>query len=123
MPVRYPRAIALRTLCPRPRSPAAPPTRGGLTVDRDLRTAAVDGRPLKLTYLEFELLAHLTAHPRQVYSRKQLMVQVWRQPAVGDIRTVDVHIARLRRKIGPAHRAAIATVRQVGYLYDPARVS
>jgi DNA-binding response OmpR family regulator len=75
-----------------------------------------------LVYLEFELLAHLVAHPRRVHSREQLLNQVWGLPAVGDARTVDVHVARLRRKLGPAYRDVIVTVRRVGYTYDPAPV-
>jgi DNA-binding response OmpR family regulator len=92
----------------------------GVVIDRERRTATVDGRPISLTYLEFELLAHLVAAPRRVHTRAQLINEVWRQSPVGDTRTVDVHIARLRRKLGPAHRALIATVRQVGYTYRPA---
>ncbi|GAA2901778.1 winged helix-turn-helix domain-containing protein [Streptomyces mexicanus] len=77
------------------------------------------GRPLDLTYLEFELLAHLVAHPHRVHSRDQLVTTVWGYGHVGDGRTVDVHIARLRRKLGAEHRTAIQTVRRVGYKYVP----
>ena len=83
------------------------------------RTAEVDGRPLDLTYLEFELLAHLVAHPGRVHTRDQLVTTVWGYGHVGDGRTVDVHIARLRRKLGVEHRQAIQTVRRVGYKYTP----
>lgn len=69
--------------------------------------------------MEFELLAHLVAHPRLVQSRRQLLAAVWGEPKLGDTRTIDTHVARLRRKLGPGHRATIATVRQVGYTYDP----
>jgi DNA-binding response OmpR family regulator len=99
---------------PRPTSPAQV-----LVVDREQRTASIDGRFLTLTYLEFELLAHLVAHPRRVHTRAQLTSEVWGQPPVRGTRTVDVHIARLRRKLGPEHRAVIVTVRQVGYTYAP----
>ncbi|MFC3584110.1 winged helix-turn-helix domain-containing protein [Streptantibioticus rubrisoli] len=98
--------------------PAASPQ--GVVIDRERRTASVDGRPISLTYLEFELLARLVTAPRRVHTRTQLINEVWRQPSVGDTRTVDVHVARLRRKLGPAHRSLIATVRQVGYTYRPA---
>ncbi|WEB43609.1 helix-turn-helix domain-containing protein [Streptomyces yunnanensis] len=54
--------------------------------------------------MEFELLAHLVANQRRVYTRGQLMALVWQQTATGDMRTVDVHIARLRQKLGPGHR-------------------
>jgi DNA-binding response OmpR family regulator len=88
-------------------------------VDTVQRTAEVDGRPLDLTYLEFELLAHLVAHPRRVHTRDHLVTTVWGYGHVGDGRTVDVHIARLRRKLGAEHRQAIQTVRRVGYKYTP----
>ncbi|MFF9779495.1 winged helix-turn-helix domain-containing protein [Streptomyces sp. NPDC013978] len=88
-------------------------------VDTAQRTARVDGRPLDLTYLEFELLAHLVAHPGRVHTRDQLVTTVWGYGHVGDGRTVDVHIARLRRKLGAEFRQAIQTVRRVGYKYTP----
>lgn len=88
-------------------------------IDAARRTAEVDGEVLDLTYLEFELLAHLVAHPHRVHSRDQLVTTVWGYGHVGDGRTVDVHIARLRRKLGAAHRGAIQTVRRVGYKYAP----
>ncbi|WP_369246101.1 winged helix-turn-helix domain-containing protein [Streptomyces sp. R41] len=88
-------------------------------VDAVQRTAEVDGRPLDLTYLEFELLAHLVAHPNRVHTRDQLVTTVWGYGHVGDGRTVDVHVARLRRKLGAQHRQAIQTVRRVGYKYAP----
>ncbi|MGI5374870.1 winged helix-turn-helix domain-containing protein [Streptomyces sp. CA-251387] len=90
-----------------------------VTVDAVRRTAAVDGRELNLTYLEFELLAHLVANPHRVHTRDQLVTTVWGYGHVGDGRTVDVHIARLRRKLGAEHRDAIRTVRRVGYKYTP----
>lgn len=93
---------------------------GVVRIDRERRTALVRGRPLELTYLEFELLTHLVAHPRRVHSRDQLVTTVWGYGFVGDGRTVDVHIARLRRKLGPELRSAIVTVRRVGYKYEPA---
>ncbi|MFF4354508.1 winged helix-turn-helix domain-containing protein [Streptomyces sp. NPDC001530] len=88
-------------------------------IDAVQRTAEVDGRPLDLTYLEFELLAHLVGHPNRVHTRDQLVTTVWGYGHVGDGRTVDVHIARLRRKLGAEHRKAIQTVRRVGYKYAP----
>ena len=90
-----------------------------IRVDTAQRTAQVDGRQLDLTYLEFELLAHLVAHPGRVHTRDQLVGTVWGYGHVGDGRTVDVHIARLRRKLGAGHRDAIRTVRRVGYKYVP----
>ncbi|MER6924107.1 winged helix-turn-helix domain-containing protein, partial [Streptomyces spiralis] len=88
-------------------------------IDTVRRTAGVAGRQLDLTYLEFELLAHLVAHPHRVHTRDQLVTTVWGYGHVGDGRTVDVHIARLRRKLGAEHRGTIQTVRRVGYKYAP----
>jgi Transcriptional regulatory protein, C terminal len=107
-----------------PPPPQAEPTgqdapEGAILIDHDRRTATVDGRTLDLTYLEFELLAHLVAHPRRVHTRDQLVNTVWGYGHVGDGRTVDVHVARLRRKLGPKHRRGIITVRRVGYKYAP----
>ncbi|MFD5163509.1 winged helix-turn-helix domain-containing protein [Streptomyces hawaiiensis] len=90
-----------------------------IRVDTVQRTARVAGRPLDLTYLEFELLAHLVAHPGRVHTRDQLVGTVWGYGHVGDGRTVDVHVARLRRKLGVQHRDMIRTVRRVGYTYVP----
>ncbi|MFF4228170.1 winged helix-turn-helix domain-containing protein [Streptomyces sp. NPDC001820] len=92
---------------------------GPVTIDSVRRTAHVDGRTLDLTYLEFELLAHLVAHPQRVHTRDQLVTTVWGYGHVGDGRTVDVHVARLRRKLGAEHRRTIQTVRRVGYKYAP----
>ncbi|MEU0970343.1 winged helix-turn-helix domain-containing protein [Streptomyces sp. NPDC005917] len=102
-----------------PGTPAAAGIRPLVTVDSVQRTAQVDGRELDLTYLEFELLAHLVAHPNRVHTRDQLVTTVWGYGHVGDGRTVDVHVARLRRKLGAEHRGAIQTVRRVGYKYTP----
>ncbi|MEW2446669.1 winged helix-turn-helix domain-containing protein [Streptomyces parvulus] len=103
-------------------APARPEAEHGdslVRIDAARRTAAVDGRELDLTYLEFELLAHLVAHPHRVHTRDQLVTTVWGYGHVGDGRTVDVHVARLRRKLGAAHRQSIQTVRRVGYKYTP----
>ncbi|MEV6160352.1 winged helix-turn-helix domain-containing protein [Streptomyces sp. NPDC052052] len=101
-------------------APEQDPTAAGpVRIDPVQRTAAVDGRALDLTYLEFELLAHLVAHPHRVHTRDQLVTTVWGYGHVGDGRTVDVHVARLRRKLGAEHRRSIQTVRRVGYKYAP----
>ncbi|MFF1697171.1 winged helix-turn-helix domain-containing protein [Streptomyces sp. NPDC058257] len=92
---------------------------GPVRIDSAQRAAQVDGKQLDLTYLEFELLAHLVAHPHRVHTRDQLVTTVWGYGHVGDGRTVDVHIARLRRKLGADHRQTIQTVRRVGYKYAP----
>lgn len=99
---------------PRPGAGAGP-----VWIDSVQRTALVDGQALDLTYLEFELLAHLVAHPHRVHTRDQLVTTVWGYGHVGDGRTVDVHVARLRRKLGAEHRRTIQTVRRVGYKYAP----
>ncbi|MET9252946.1 winged helix-turn-helix domain-containing protein [Streptomyces sp. NPDC003717] len=112
------------TAVPEPAEPEEPAATDGdalVRIDAARRTASVDGRELDLTYLEFELLAHLVAHPHRVHTRDQLVTTVWGYGHVGDGRTVDVHVARLRRKLGAAHRGAITTVRRVGYKYTPPR--
>ena len=103
----------------RPTEPRPPAATRSCASTPSQRTAEVDGRALDLTYLEFELLAHLVAHPHRVHTRDQLVTTVWGYGHVGDGRTVDVHIARLRRKLGAEHRRAIQTVRRVGYKYTP----
>ncbi|MFG2646575.1 winged helix-turn-helix domain-containing protein [Streptomyces sp. NPDC048436] len=105
---------------PRPQVSSSPSaSKGPVWIDTVQRAAQVDGRQLDLTYLEFELLAHLVAHPHRVHTRDQLVTTVWGYGHVGDGRTVDVHIARLRRKLGAEHRRTIQTVRRVGYKYAP----
>ncbi|MGW0790157.1 winged helix-turn-helix domain-containing protein [Streptomyces sp. NPDC002911] len=101
-------------------SPPAQQTAGGaVSIDPARHAAQLDGRELDLTYLEFKLLAHLAQHPHQVHSREQLIADIWGYDHIGDGRTVDVHIARLRRKLGRAHRHRIVTIRRVGYKYVP----
>ena len=73
------------------------------------------GRPLDLTYKEFELLKFLAQHPGRVYTRSALLREVWGYDFYGGTRTVDVHIRRLRAKLGPEHEHLIETVRGVGY--------
>ncbi|WP_407987391.1 winged helix-turn-helix domain-containing protein [Kitasatospora sp. CMC57] len=104
---------------PAPVRAAGKPSARGISVDTERRNAHVDGRLLDLTYLEFELLAHLTQHPQRVHTRDHLVSAVWGYGHVGDGRTVDVHVARLRRKLGSAYRDSIVTVRRVGYKYTP----
>nr|WSS61452.1 winged helix-turn-helix domain-containing protein [Streptomyces sp. NBC_01177] len=108
-----------RELVPEQASHGTTPAGGAVRIDSTRRTAAVDGVTLDLTYLEFELLAHLVAHPHRVHTRDQLVTTVWGYGHVGDGRTVDVHVARLRRKLGAEHRRSIQTVRRVGYKYAP----
>ncbi|WP_210583505.1 winged helix-turn-helix domain-containing protein [Streptomyces sp. GESEQ-35] len=100
-------------------APAQPTGDDGVRVDPARHVAELDGRELDLTYLEFALLAHLVLRPHQVHSRDRLVSAVWGYDHIGDGRTVDVHIARLRRKLGEAHRHRIVTVRRMGYKYVP----
>lgn len=90
-------------------------TVGELVIDEETYVARVKGRPLDLTYKEFELLKHLCQHPGRVFSRAQLLQEVWGYDFFGGTRTVDVHVRRLRAKLGPDHESLIGTVRNVGY--------
>jgi two-component system alkaline phosphatase synthesis response regulator PhoP len=94
----------------------------GLVVDVERRRVTLDGRPIDLTYTEFELLRTLRAYPGRVFSREDLLSRVWGQDFYGDTRTVDVHIRHLREKLGedPAHPRFIETVRGVGYRFREA---
>ncbi|GHH34312.1 winged helix-turn-helix domain-containing protein [Streptomyces candidus] len=113
------RAAGQRAVDPPADEERADVRHGVVRIDSSRRLAEVDGRALDLTYLEFELLAHLVAHPHRVHTRDRLVTTVWGYGHVGDGRTVDVHIARLRRKLGAEHRHTIQTVRRVGYKYAP----
>lgn len=90
-----------------------------IRLDPDHRSVVLDGRSQALTFLEFELLAHLMAHPHQVQSRELLIETVWDFEPIGSGRAVDVLVARLRRKLGPTHRGVIETVRRSGYRFVP----
>jgi len=92
-------------------------TRGDVRVDEALYTASVRGRALDLTYKEFELLKYLAQHPGRVFTRGQLLQEVWGYDYYGGTRTVDVHVRRLRAKLGTEHEALIGTVRGVGYRF------
>ncbi len=87
---------------------------GPLTLDTTSHTVTVDGKPVKLTIKEYELLSMLLEEPGKVFSRVDLMKAIWGMSNVGETRTVDVHIATLRTKIGQAGHY-IETVRGVGY--------
>jgi DNA-binding response OmpR family regulator len=92
---------------------------GDLAIDERSYTVRLTGRPLDLTFTEFELLRHLARHPGRVYTRAQLLDEVWGYDYYGGTRTVDVHVRRLRAKLGPEHEALIGTVRNVGYRFTP----
>jgi DNA-binding response OmpR family regulator len=90
---------------------------GELTIDESTYTARLSGVPLDLTYKEFELLKFLAQHPGRVFTRSHLVQEVWGYDYFGGTRTVDVHVRRLRAKLGPEHDQMIGTVRNVGYKF------
>jgi DNA-binding response OmpR family regulator len=90
---------------------------GEVVVDDATYTARIGSRPLDLTFKEFELLKYLAQHPGRVFSRQQLLQEVWGYDYFGGTRTVDVHVRRLRAKLGPENETLIGTVRNVGYRF------
>ena len=91
---------------------------GPVTIDEAAYTVTVNHRPLDLTYTEFELLKFLVTHPGRVLTREHLLSEVWGYDYYGGTRTVDVHIRRLRAKLGPEYDSCITTVRNVGYRFS-----
>ena len=90
---------------------------GPLVLNLETYQAAVTGRVLDLTYMEYELLRFLAAHPGKVFTRETLLNRVWGYEYYGGARTVDVHVRRLRAKLGEEHAHLIQTVRSVGYRF------
>ncbi|HVC15285.1 MAG TPA: response regulator transcription factor [Acidimicrobiales bacterium] len=90
---------------------------GPLVLNLETYQAAVAGRVLDLTYMEYELLRFLAAHPGKVFTRETLLSRVWGYEYYGGARTVDVHVRRLRAKLGEEHAHLIQTVRSVGYRF------
>ena len=90
---------------------------GGLVLNLETYQAVIDSQPLDLTYMEYELLKFLAQHPGKVFTRETLLSRVWGYEYYGGARTVDVHIRRLRAKLGEEHAGLIATVRSVGYRF------
>jgi len=90
---------------------------GDVVIDENSYTARIKGRTLDLTFKEFELLKYLAQHPGRVFSRAQLLQEIWGYDYFGGTRTVDVHIRRLRSKLGPEFESIIGTVRNVGYRF------
>ncbi|MDX6268326.1 MAG: hypothetical protein QOD70_3066 [Frankiales bacterium] len=90
---------------------------GDLTIDEGTYTCRLRGRALDLTFKEFELLKYLAQHPGRVFTRAQLLQEVWGYDYYGGTRTVDVHVRRLRAKLGAEHEQLIGTVRHVGYKF------
>jgi DNA-binding response OmpR family regulator len=91
---------------------------GGLEVNLATYQVTVDGRPADFTYMEYELLKFLVTHPRRAFSREALLSAVWGYDYYGGARTVDVHVRRVRAKLGSEHAARIKTVRSVGYRWE-----
>jgi DNA-binding response OmpR family regulator len=106
-------------------APAAQPAgqpvgeRPGLLLDHDQRRVWVGGTEVPLTFQEFELLAFLAAHPATVFSRADLVRQVWQRDFAADSRTVDVHVSRLRHKLGSSYGRCLVTEYRVGYQFRP----
>ena len=90
---------------------------GDVVIDESSYTARLKGNVLDLTFKEFELLKYLAQHPGRVFTRAQLLQEIWGYDYFGGTRTVDVHIRRLRSKLGPEFEAIIGTVRNVGYRF------
>ena len=90
---------------------------GELVIDEATYAARLRGRLLELTYKEFELLKYLAQHAGRVFTRAQLLQEVWGYDFFGGTRTVDVHVRRLRAKLGAEHEQMIGTVRNVGYKF------
>lgn len=96
---------------------------GALILNLETYQASIDGRPLDLTYMEYELLKFLASHPGKVFTRETLLSRVWGYEYYGGARTVDVHVRRLRAKLGEEHASLIQTVRSVGYSFGQSRWS
>lgn len=90
---------------------------GELVIEEATYTARLRKRVLDLTFKEFELLKFLVQHPGRVFNRQQLLQEVWGYDYFGGTRTVDVHVRRLRAKLGPDNETLIVTVRNVGYRF------
>jgi DNA-binding response OmpR family regulator len=114
----------LRMVIGRIRAAAEPPDEirsGELVVNEATYSARINGRSLDLTFKEFELLKFLAQHPGRVFTRQQLLQEVWGYDYFGGTRTVDVHVRRLRAKLGADNEELIGTVRNVGYRFVPAK--
>ena len=96
---------------------------GDLALNLETYQASIAGKPLDMTYMEYELLKFLAQHPGKVFTREILLSRVWGYEYYGGARTVDVHIRRLRAKLGEEHAGLIQTVRSVGYRFGHSRWS
>jgi DNA-binding response OmpR family regulator len=88
---------------------------GSLELDLATYAVTISGEPVEFTYMEYELLRFLATHPNRVFSREALLSRVWGYDYYGGARTVDVHVRRVRAKLGPEHARRLKTVRSVGY--------
>jgi two-component system, OmpR family, alkaline phosphatase synthesis response regulator PhoP len=96
---------------------------GDLVLNLETYQAALATRPLDLTFMEYELLKFFATHPGKVFTREQLLSRVWGYEYYGGARTVDVHVRRLRAKLGEEHAGLIHTVRSVGYRFGQQRTA
>ncbi len=94
---------------------------GDLVLNLETYQATISGKPLDLTYMEYELLKFLSSHPGKVFTRETLLSRVWGYDYYGGARTVDVHVRRLRAKLGEERSNLIHTVRSVGYRFGETR--
>jgi DNA-binding response OmpR family regulator len=90
----------------------------GLELNLATYQVTVDGQPMDFTYMEYELLKFLITHPRRAFSREALLSRVWGYDFYGGARTVDVHVRRVRAKLGSEHATKLRTVRRVGYMFE-----
>jgi DNA-binding response OmpR family regulator len=113
------KALLRRAAAPREIREPAPVEVDGLRIDPARRTVELQGQPVSLTYVEFELLRTLAANPGRVYTRQKLLEELWGDSAYREPRTIDVHIRHLREKLEPDPREPqfIFTVRGVGYRF------
>ena len=123
VPTASPAEVETRLRLAVDRASANKPTRtasvGDLVVDEESYQVRLRGQPLDLTYKEFELLKTLAGAPGKVFTRELLLQEVWGYDYFGGTRTVDVHVRRLRAKLGPEYESLIGTVRGVGYKLVP----
>ena len=94
---------------------------GVLALNLETYQASIGGKPLDMTYMEYELLKFLVQNPGKVFTREILLSRVWGYEYYGGARTVDVHVRRLRAKLGEEHANLIHTVRSVGYRFGQSR--
>ncbi|KKL70738.1 hypothetical protein LCGC14_2101890, partial [marine sediment metagenome] len=112
-------ALRRADMVPTPDTHEKPLERGDLRIDFAKRSTEVAGKPVQLTYVEFEILSTLASHPGRVFTRDMMLDRVWGDSSYRDPRTIDVHIRHLREKIehDPKNPQYLTTVRGVGYRF------